>query len=335
MLFLEPSALALLTTLPFVAVFLTWRERLRRRRRERIGDIHLIGSLIPAFRPNFRFWHQVLWILALTALILALARPVWGLQVEPIGSEGVSIMIVLDVSRSMDTQDIAPSRLERAKLGLRDLLAALDGDEVGLILFAGDAVMQFPLTTDLRSADLFLSRATSSAFTRQGTAIDIALRLALDSISWSRGASRFIILVSDGEGHEGDPLAVAAEAAAQNVTIHTLGYGTIEGAPVPMLDAAGSIIGYRTDDVGTPVQSRLNETLLQAIAERTGGLYQRGTGDSSEIVRLIESLPVAPGGTLASSVRERPVERFGLFVALALLFLSLEILLPQTRRIPV
>jgi Ca-activated chloride channel family protein len=241
-------------------------------------------------------------------------------------------MVVLDVSNSMNAQDVLPSRMERAKLAIHDLLDGLQGNELGLILFAGVAFVHFPFTTDTFSADAFVNSVNTDAITRQGTAIEAALRLAVQAFDERSGTAEIIILITDGENHEGDPLVVADEAAENGIVIHAIGFGDpIEGAPVPIYDDTGNVIDFKKDRFGQVVVSRLDETILQEITARTGGLYQRASASGIEVVNLINQINAVEAGELGSRTETHGVERFGIFVALALLALSLEILLPETR----
>jgi len=330
--FSNPSVLAFFLLLPVVVGFFVWRERVRLSAVRRIGDSHLTRILFPDASGIRRFWKSALWLVAAASVVIALARPVWGIELNVIETQGVSVMVVLDVSSSMDAQDILPSRLARAKLAIRDLFEGLAGNEVGLILFAGTAFVQFPLTTDTDSAETFLNTVTTDAITRQGTAIEAALRLAVDSFEDRQGVEKIVILVTDGEDHEGDPLAAADEAASKGITIHAIGYGdTQEGAPVPVYDEAGNIVDYKRDRFGQLVVSRLNESILREITQRTGGTYHHASAEGIEVVDLVNSIRQAETRALESRSEARGVERFGIFVALALFALSLEILLPETR----
>ncbi|HEX2909026.1 MAG TPA: VWA domain-containing protein [Phototrophicaceae bacterium] len=332
MTFVYPGVLLLLVVLPLAAVWLFRREHHRQIRWQQLGDAAWLKRETPASRSARRNWKSVLWLAAAALTALALARPLWGLDVDILETQGVSVMIVLDVSNSMNVQDVLPSRLERARLGLRRLLAGLTGHEVGLILFAGDAFVQFPLTTDLSSAETFLKAASSQSVTRQGTALEKALRLAIAAFNQRRVTRQMIIVVSDGENFDGDPLNAAAEAADAGITIDAVGYGETQGEPVPVLDAAGNVTGYKSAASGDVVLSALNEAGLRALAERTGGTYQHANAEGTEMEDLIKRIQQMGGGPLANRVQSRSIERFEIFVVLALLLLSLEIALPLTRR---
>jgi Ca-activated chloride channel family protein len=329
--FLYPVALILLFILIPIALFVLWRERRRNERFGLLGDIALLVPVSSA-RLTQRWIKLALWLLTAAALIFALARPVWGEELIQLETQGVSIMIVLDVSKSMNAQDVIPSRLERAKLDLQDLIDGLAGNEIGLILFAGEAFVRFPLTTDMTSAVTFLRSATSDALSRQGTNMGAALQRALESFNDEVSTERIIVLASDGENHEGDPLAIAEIAARQNVTIHTLGYGTSSGDLIPLYDANGVLTGYQTDQVGDSVVSHLDETTLELIAERTGGMYQAASADNTTITNLITTITRIQGTSFGNRIDTRPVERFTWFVGLAILALSVEMLLPEVRK---
>ena len=297
-----------------------------------IGDVRLTHVLFARVSRTRRLVKSVLWLLAVSTLILALARPVWGVETDVLQTQGVSVMIVLDVSNSMNAQDILPNRMERAKLAIHDLLDGLLGNELGLILFAGVAFVHFPFTTDTFSADTFVNTVNTDAITRQGTAIEAALRLAVDAFEERSGTAEFIILITDGENHEGDPLPVADEAAEKGIVIYAIGYGDpVEGAPVPIYDDSGTVVDFKKDRFGQVVVSRLDETILQEIADRTGGLYQRASAGGIEIVNLINQINAVEAGELGNRSETHGVERFGIFVALALLALSMEMLLPEAR----
>lgn len=332
MTFLSAGVLLLLVTLPVWVLFFAWRERARRSILRQLGEIDLISALFPHISSTRRRWKSALWLCALASLIIALARPVWGIDLDVIQTQGVSVMVVLDVSNSMSAQDILPNRLERAKLAIRDLFNGLDGNEIGLIIFAGTAFVQFPLTTDPVSAVTFLNAVSTDSISRQGTAIEDALRLAIDTFGERSPAARIIVLMTDGENHEGDPLSAVDEAAQEGITIHVIGYGNPdEGVPIPVVDANGNVITYKTDQAGDVVLSRLDENILEAIAERSGGSYQRASANGMEITNLVNRVREAEAGDLGSRTETRGVERFGIFVALALLVLSLEMLLPETK----
>jgi Ca-activated chloride channel family protein len=309
-----------------------WRTQARRAALARVGDPALVQELAGQVSERQRAWKSGLWMASVAALIVALAGPAWGADAEVVEAQGIAVVVVLDVSASMDALDVTPSRLERAKLAIRDLLNEGAGNLFGLVLFAGDAFVQFPLTSDADSAVTFVDAASSRSISRQGTVIEDALRLGLAVIDERIAGDGIIVLMTDGENHEGDPLAAAQSAAERGVTIHVIGYGTPEGTTIPVYDVNGQIVNYKSDRGGNIVLSKLNEPVLQDIAAATGGIYQRASENRVEIVNLLNVIAEAQGDVLERRLQTRAVERFALFVGLALLALSVERLLPETRR---
>lgn len=330
-LFLNPGALILLALIPLFAVFLVWRRHAYWRAFRQLGDVALVEKLAEQRSDRRYFWRGGLWLCALGALVIALARPVWGVNTDIIEVQGVSLVAVLDVSNSMAAQDILPSRLQRAKLALHDLFEGLRGNEVGLVLFAGSAYVQFPLTTDVDSALAFLKSVDTGVITQQGTVIEEALETALDLFDPERPSARLVVLMTDGENHEGTLEQALEQARQQAVTIYTLGYGDAEGAPVPVLAADGQISRYKADETGQLVVSRLDETTLRTIAEQTGGIYQRASASGTEITNLVQTIRQVEAGQLDNRVESRAVDRFGIFVLFALAALSVEMFLMGRR----
>ncbi len=324
---LNPEVLFLLVLVPVFAVFFVWRSRMRERVLRRIGD----SERVLAFAVQRRWWNSAMWLVALVALIVALARPIWGIGESLVQAEGISVVVVLDVSVSMTAQDVLPNRLDRAKLAARQLIQGGVEKEVALILFAGSAFVQFPLTYDTLTAENFLNAAGPEAISRQGTALEDALRLALSLFDPRRASQSVIVVFTDGENHEGVP-QVAAEAAAEaGITIHVIGYGTPEGAQIPIYDDAGTLTGYKTDRAGNVVVTVLQETVLQEVAKIAGGDYWRASESGIEVVDLLNQLDELEATELERRRQPRRIERFGWFVAVALVALSIEIMLPWRR----
>jgi len=320
--FTNPSALWLLLLIPLMGIFLFWREHQRLRRLRRLGDEGLINQLNWQFSPQKRRFKSLLWISAYGMLILALARPVWGIDTDFVDVEGIAITVVLDVSNSMDARDVTPSRLERARLAARNLFEGGTGNQVALILFAGNAFVQFPLTTDTSAALTFLNGVSTESISRQGTALEEALELAIETIDDRLISQSLIVVMTDGENHEGNPIRAAEIAAERGIVIHTIGYGDPEGAPIPELNEQNEIVGYKADQAGNVVVSRLEEETLMEIADITGGTYQRATASGIEIINLLNIVQDIERGFLESRTQVRRVERFPLFVGIALLLIG-------------
>jgi Ca-activated chloride channel family protein len=273
----------------------------------------------------------VLWFAALVTLVVALARPLWGSQVLVKVQEGVEVMVVLDVSVSMLSEDVKPNRLARAKLTVEELMDRLGGNDVGLVIFAGAAFVQFPLTSDLYTARLFLESAGPGSISRPGTALEEAIRVALDGFAENRAAGRVVLLLTDGEGHEGDPLAAAKEAAALGVTIHAIGFGSPGGEPIPLRDETGNVVGYKRNAQGEVVLSRLDEATLQQIVAGTGGLYRSGFGEEG-VEDIVEAIASLETGQTEEQFEVHGVERFEWFAGAAFLALGAGTLVGDRRR---
>ena len=204
-----------------------------------------------------------------------------GSDVQIVEHRGVQVMVALDISRSMLAQDLKPTRLDRAKLEISDLMSRLTGDEVGIVLFSGASFIQFPLTFDYATARTYLRNASPDAITRQGTVIAKAIETAMTGFSEERVSQKIIVIMTDGENHEGDPIAAARQAAEDGAVIYTVGFGSPEGEPVPEYDGQGNVIGYREDDQGRVVITQLDEAALQQVAQAGGGKYFRAVEHGS------------------------------------------------------
>jgi Ca-activated chloride channel family protein len=333
MTFESPLGLLMLIVLIPLVLLIVRRERARVRRLESIGDPALVASLADATARGLRYAKHGMWLAALALLIVALARPVWGTEVEVIETRGTSLVFVLDVSASMDAQDVTPSRLVRAQLAIEDIIRSGAGSQFALVIFAGDAILQFPLTPDADSAITFVRAATSESISRQGTAIGDALQAGLDAFDTRIGDERIMILMSDGENHSGNPEAVALDAAERGVTIYAIGYGTPDGDVVPVFDDAGEVIAFKNDRAGGLVISRLDEAVLEQIAELTGGTYKRATDSGVETADLLNRIGEASAANFEARLRTRGVARFGVLVAAAVILAAVEMLLPVSRKV--
>lgn len=331
MMFLNPAVFILLLIIPAAVVFFAWRERVRRQRTHSLILSTPADYLLPAQVPRYTL-KSGLWVVMLLMLIVALARPVWGVNMDIIEVQGVSVVVVMDASNSMGAQDVLPNRLERAKLATHELFEQLNGHEMGLVLFAGTAFVYFPLTTDALSVSTFLDAVSTQSISAQGTVLENAIDEALDMFDTGSPAARIIVLMTDGESHEGDVERALDRAVDMQTTIHTIGYGSADGAPIPVLNERGESMTYKAGSNGEMILSHLDEATLQRIAERTGGVYQRASATGTEIANLSHIIQQSQTGVLDTRIETRGVERFGLFVLVAVLLLSLEIVLPKRQR---
>ena len=317
-----PQFLYALATLPALMVFVRWALARRAASVQRIGDQVLVERLSAEASRKMRIFRLVLWFVGVALIIVALSRPQWGSDIEIVEQRGVQVMVALDISRSMLAQDVKPTRLGRAKLEISDLISRLDGDEVGIVLFSGASFIQFPLTSDYATARTYLNHASPDSITRQGTVIAEAIETAMAGFSHQRAGQKIIVIMTDGENHEGDPITAAQQAAEEGVIIYTVGFGSPDGEPLPEYNEQGNITGYRRDTQGGVITSKLDEGALQQIAEKGGGRYFRAA-ESGAIAGLVDQIQSFQDQSLQSEFNQRKVERFQLFLLAGLLSLVL------------
>ena len=229
-------------------------------------------------------------LFAIILLIFAIANPQVGSKIEEVKQVGIDVYILLDVSLSMQAQDIKPSRLEKAKHEISKLIHKLRGDRIGLIVFSGEAFIQFPLTTDYSAANLFLSAVDVSTVPQPGTAIGPAIKLAVKSFKQDEETKKAIIIITDGENHEGNVVKIAEDALADEVSIFTIGLGSTTGAPIPMTNANGAQTGYKKDKYNNVVLTKLDENTLKEIANAAEGNYYHGTNSEDELDKVYNDL---------------------------------------------
>ena len=322
MTFGAPQYLYALAALPALMLFLRWAWGRRTAALRRVGDPVIVVRLGLETGRLIRGVRLALWFVGVALIIVGLARPQWGSDIEIVEQGGVQVMVALDISRSMLAQDLKPTRLDRAKLEISDLISRLEGDEVGIVLFSGASFIQFPLTSDHATARTYLNHASPNAITRQGTVIAEAIETAMAGFSTERETQKVIVIMTDGENHEGDPVSAARQAAEQGAVIYTVGFGSPEGGAVPDYDERGNITGYRQNAQGQALLSRINEVALQQIADSGGGRYFR-TADSGAMAGLAEEIDSFQDQSLQSEFNQRKVERFQLFLLAGALCLAL------------
>lgn len=280
--FAEPSYLYLLLLLPVLAVFYLYSNYRRRKAIRRFGDPVLMAPLMPdvsKYRPDVKF--SIL-LLSIALFAFLLARPQFGSKLETVKRQGIEVIIALDISNSMLAEDVQPSRLQKAKRIVSQLVDRTENDKVGMIVFAGDAFTQLPITSDYISAKMFLESIDPSLITKQGTAVGAALDLAIRSFTPQEGVGRTVILITDGENHEGGVEEAIRRANEKGIQVNVLGVGTPDGAPIP---AEGGK-DYRRDRGGNVIVTRLNEQMCQEIAQAGNGIYVR-VDNTNNAQRLI------------------------------------------------
>ena len=315
--------LILLIPLMFTAYWLM--RRFRRKRISRFGDPELVAQLTPEV-PRRKGWAKLTIIsVALFFFSLGMARPQIGATLKERQIKGAEIMVVLDVSNSMLAEDYSPNRLERAKLAISKLVDELQGDRIGLIIFAGESFVQLPITSDYVSAKIFLNSITTESVPVQGTALGEAIRTAIRGFTSESEHSRAIILITDGENHEDDPVAAARDAVDMGAKVFCIGVGSPEGKPIPM-DG-----GLLKDKDGNIVVTRLDEQTLRDIASAGEGLYVRAGNTEFGLNPVIDEIRTLQDKEFQSVVFEEFDEQYMYFFAIALVFLLIEFFMSDTR----
>ncbi len=329
--FANPQYLWFLIAIPAIAGIFVVLHYVGRRRIHRFVSESMLLQLSPSLSSGKRAWKKGFVLASLACLILTAADPQVGTRLEEVKREGIDLFVVLDVSLSMKAEDIKPSRLEKAKRDVSSLLRKLSGDRVGLIVFAGDAFVQFPLTADYSAADLFLSAVDVDAVPIPGTMIGSAVKLALKSFETDLPTQKAIVVVSDGENTEGDVMGAIEDAKKAHVRIYTVGTGTPDGAPIPIYNAQGQQVDYKRDEAGSIVLTKLDETMLQQIADATGGTYRRATSGGTEIDDVYKDLETIGKTEFGVKQISGFESRYQYPLALAILFLMVEVVMSERR----
>jgi len=327
--FANPDYLYLLLLLPVMALLFLINEVRKRRARKRLGDARLVETLMPELSDTRSIVKFILLLFAVLAGVIILARPQFGSRIEDVKKQGVEVIIALDVSNSMLSEDIQPDRLTRAKQAISRLVDNLDNDKIGLIVFAGDAYTQIPITTDYVSAKMFLSTIGPDMVPKQGTAIGAAINLGMKSFSPGEGKSKAIIIITDGENHEDNPVSAAEEAAKAGIIIHTIGIGSTEGVPVPV-----NVNGrkeYLKDVDGNTVISKLDEDILKKIAMSTDGSYVRASNTNIGLDQIFSDIRKMKKQELESTQYTEYNDQFQIFAAIALFLLVADFIIMDRK----
>jgi len=328
--FENPTYFTLLALLPVLTGIFVFAILANKKKLKKFGNHITISKLMP-WRSFRRPWIKFAMLAtSVVLLILALANPLIGNKIQEAQNQGVDIMIALDVSRSMLAEDIRPNRLERAKMAISRLVDQLQNDRVGLVVFAGNAVTQVPLTPDHSALQIILRTVNTTSVTVQGTAIGSAIERALLSFGTEDLEDRIIIVVSDGENHIDGPVEWAQKAAEAGVTIHTVGVGSRAGAPIPEY-RNNQLAGFFRDRDGNTVISRFDEEMLRRIASETGGVFRVGEGADLGLRAILDEIRKTQKQTFDTMVFADYESRYYYFLAFALLLLLLEILIFERK----
>lgn len=323
--FAQYRFLLLLLLVPLIPLLYALVMRLRTRNIRKFGDVELVKELMPSYSKAKGWLRILLFTLAFALFVIGLARPQIGAKLQEHQAKGAEIMICLDVSNSMLAEDYSPNRLDRAKLAISKIVDRLQGDRIGLIVFAGSSFVQLPITTDYVSAKMFLSSVNTESVPVQGTAIGDAVLTAAKSFSAQSEKSRAIIVITDGENHEDDPISAAEQVAEMGIKLYTIGVGSAEGQPIPK---DGSLM---KDKDGNIVVTRLDEATLQSMANAGKGAYVRAGNEEFGLNPIIDDINKMEDEEFNSVVFEEYDEQYMYFFAAALLLLVIEMLIGERR----
>lgn len=325
--FADPQFLYLLILLPLLVIFFIYSNYRRKKRISEYGDPELIKDLMPEvsyYRPIIKFW--IMWLVLGLAIVM-LARPQFGTKKETVKRSGIETIIAMDISNSMMAEDVVPTRLSKAKMLVSRLVEGFTDDKVGLIVFAGDAFTQLPITSDYISAKMFLESISPSLISSQGTNIGEAIRLAVRSFTPQEKVGRAIIVITDGENHEGGAVEAAKEAASKGMQVYVLGIGSPDGAPIP-IEGSNE---YRKDKDGNVVVTRLNEQMCREIAQAGNGVYIRVDNSSSAQTLLQKEIDKLAKADLETTVYSNYNEQFMVLAWIIFIFLLIDILILEKK----
>ena len=321
-----------LAAIPVFILLFIRISRWKKKAMNALGDKKVVTMMIPQVsfsRPRLKF---VLTMLAFVFLIVGVADPQIGSKLEEEKKKGADLMLLLDVSNSMLSQDMAPNRLENAKRAIAQLIDNLHNDRIGIIVFAGEAYVQLPVTTDYSAAKLFLNTINTNMVPTQGTAIGSAIDLGMKSFDFKDGTGKAMIIITDGENHEDDAVASAKYAAEKDVTVSVIGMGSAEGAPIPLYQN-GKQVGFHTDSAGHTVVSKLNEDMGKEIAAAGQGTYVRATNANSGLNIVMNQISKVQRKTYDSKTFKNFEDRFQIFLGFAFLLLIVEFFISNRKNL--
>jgi len=325
--FAQSEYLLLLLIIPLLTIIYMLAVMSKRKLLAKMGDVKLMSQLMPDVSQRRGWLKMGLILMSISCIIIALARPQTGAKIKKDETgKGTEVMLLLDVSNSMLAQDFRPTRLERAKFAISQLVDRLKNDRVGLIVFAGDAFIQLPITSDYVSAKIFLRSINPGIVPLQGTNLSKAIDLAIGSFTENSEKSRSVIIISDGEDHEEGAIEAAKRAKEQGVIIHAVGIGSTQGSPILLPDG-----NYLRDNNGDMIITRLNEAILMEIAKETGGIYFTATNADLGLTRIIDNIHELEKKEITKISYEEYREWFVYFLLLALIFMIADILVLERK----
>ncbi len=324
--FESSTYLYLLSVIPLLTLIMMWAEWHRRRMLKRLADKELIKALMPDSSGKRRWTKFLFLMLILTLTILMLARPQMGTKVSHEKRNGIEAIICLDISNSMLAEDVTPNRLMKSKMLIENMVDHFSKDKIGLIVFAGDAFVQLPITSDYVSAKMFMNNVSPSLIRTQGTDIAGAINLAAKSFTQQQNVGKAIILITDGEDHEGGAMEAAQDAKSKGYKVFVLGIGTTTGAPIPQQGG-----GYMTDNTGNTIMTVLNEQMCRDIASASGGVYIHVDNTTAAQERLNDEVGKMQKGEMQSVVYDEYDEQYQWVGVLIIILMIIEVLISEAK----
>ncbi len=313
----------------FIIIYMViniWRKKALKT----FGDMTVIQILFPDVSKSKRFWKFILFCVAFAFVVMGIVNPQVGTKLEEVKRKGADLMICLDVSNSMKAEDLQPNRLEKAKQAISKLLDKLEGDRIGIVVFAGQAYVQLPITTDYSAAKLFLESISTDLIPNQGTDIGAAIDLAMESFGKDEGKNKAIVVITDGEDNEAGAVKSAEAAAEKGIAIHTIGMGSAEGTPIPMY--RGTVReGFRKDKQGNTIVTKLNEQTLEQISAAGNGIYVRASNSDAGLNNVLDAINKLEKKQFDSKMYSDYEDRFQWFISAALLLLIIETFLTERK----
>jgi Ca-activated chloride channel family protein len=330
--FAEPIHFALLLGVLLVGIFLFWAIGRKKKILARFGDLPLILRTAPYISFARQRTKAVLLILGLSFVVIALARLQFGTHLEMMKREGIDIIVALDVSNSMLAQDMKPNRLEKAKQELRSIIDRLKGDRIGLIAFAGEAFVQCPLTLDLGTARLLLQVMDNQSVSIQGTSIASAIQVAQKSFESKEKKHKVLVILTDGEDFGGNIEQAAEDARNDGIKVYTVGIGNPAGEPIPILDRQGNQVGFKKDENGEVIMTKLDEATLRKLSLTTGGKFYSASAGEMELDKIFDDIAGMEKKELEGTLVTKYDDRYQWPLLLALILIVAEFFVPERKK---
>lgn len=330
--FASPENLALLGMIFVLAMFYIWAINRKKKILARFGDILLLLKNSPYISFARQGGKAAILLAGVFFVVLTLSQLQCGTHMEMMKREGIDLVVAIDVSNSMLAEDMKPNRIAKARQEVRGILNRLQGDRIGLVAFAGEAFVQCPLTLDYSAAEIFLDVIDVGLIPQQGTAVGSAIRKAMEAFEKHERKHKVLILLTDGEDHDTEPVKAAEEARKDGVKIYPIGIGSPVGEPIPVTNRQGERVGFKKDESGEVVVTKLDEMTLQKIALSTGGKYYHATAGEMELDKVYDEISKMEKKELEGKLMMQYEDRFQYPLFLAILLIVLEFFIPEKRK---